>query len=167
MKKLRSLVDPGNELLPETKFEVQKKIDHFINNAIENRTEFLPILEKKKIVFLHMKRMYTDWKRPAQCRIPSCEKMSIRKSHTLQRMGPLANISERGMVCTPHFKADMDNGRVIEIGYKDASVFSGFCQKHEKIFDVFESKKTIETESDNLLQIYRSVSRESAKPRPV
>lgn len=90
--------------------------------------------------------------RDGYCSLPAADPCSskIIKAHTIQRRGGLAAISDSNHVLTvkPRMK-DMiqssGNPQPRKIGLKDASVFPGFCSKHDS-----ESFKPIEGKTLNL-----------------
>lgn len=87
-------------------------------------------------------------------------------SHTIQRKGPLRKIIDSdNHVCrlTP---APGGGSSLEEIGWKQASMFPGYCAKHDsEVFDVLERFPFTGTHEQCVLQAYRSVCNELYKKR--
>src|SRR5690606_17656444 len=89
-----------------------------------------------------------------------CIAESIKRSHTLPLSGPLGAVAEDGHVVAPRFSESTSSIVMEKVGVGEASVFPGFCRKHELEFATFEQAKEITLERDLLLQFYRIVCRE-------
>ena len=117
--------------------------------------------QRKKVLHASRHRRFKGWKRSGTCVYPGCTRVSIPRSHTLQRNGPLALIAEKGHVVGP---AIGPNGtiRVDKVGINLASTFAGFCEEHEKTFADFEEVGEISQEQHVAKQAFRTVCREIA-----
>ena len=97
------------------------------------------------------------WKTEGKCFV--CGGPTIKQSHTLQKLGPLAAIAENHEVLQP--VAGLDGAYAMKsIRIRSASTFPGFCERHEGMFSSFETRKKIDTDSDIALQAFRMVCRE-------
>jgi hypothetical protein len=99
------------------------------------------------------------WRTPKLCAFQGCKEKSIARSHTIQKSGPLALISEDQHVLHPGLGSEGEM-QMQRIGLNNASVFPGFCKKHERLFEDFEQKKALTTPRDLILQTFRVVARE-------
>lgn len=90
----------------------------------------------------------------------------IIKAHTISKSRGLTQIASNGHVLSGLMGMDRliknDYTRYfISVGIKQASVFNGFCEKHDKeLFSCFENKKFIGTKEQCTALVYRSISRE-------
>lgn len=115
--------------------------------------------ERLGFFFRRLKQRDRSWRRSKPCMYPGCQKLSIVASHTIPRSGPLALLAEDGHVITPHFYKGQVRAELVGIG--EASVFPGFCQEHERLFERFEQSKCLADATDITLQALRVVCRES------
>lgn len=95
------------------------------------------------------------------CMFEDCSHHAI-GSHSFQESGCLDAISEivpktGNSVYEPIFNPDLEGVEFCPQSIRGASVFQGFCQQHENIFQSFEGKKFLETKYDFFLQNYRSL----------
>ena len=124
----------------------------------------VPENEHRRLFFASRAAVFKNWDKPGKCQYPGCRDRSIVRSHTLQRGGPLTELRRQdGHVTT--LEIDHRTERLIagRKGLDLASTFPGFCSKHEAIFDVFESRATLTTTRDVVLQLYRSACREAVR----
>jgi len=90
----------------------------------------------------------------------------VSKAHTVQRRGGLTAISEAGHVLTvkPSMKGMIEHEGMPpprRIGVKQASVFPGFCNKHDaKIFKPIEGTQVELDKSSAMLFAYRAIAYE-------
>jgi len=91
----------------------------------------------------------------------------IVQAHTIQRGGGLSKIAEKGKVLTLRpgsalgFVAGGGQIRARPIGIKDASTFTGFCEKHDAtVFGPLERVPFIGSAQQAFLLLYRAVSHE-------
>ncbi|WP_260685370.1 SEC-C domain-containing protein [Rhizobium laguerreae] len=90
----------------------------------------------------------------------------ITKAHTVQKNGGLAAIAEAGHVLTvkPSMKELVETGGLPQprkVGVNNASVFPGFCSKHDTtIFKAIEGKSLLLTKDNAFLFAYRAISYE-------
>lgn len=105
-------------------------------------------------------RRLKSWNRRKQCIYRGCTKKSIRRSHSIQKSGPLKVISKNSHVLTPKFNQENGVIELVGIGLSQASVFPGFCDQHEKLFSSFENRKGTTSTETLTLQIYRTICRE-------
>lgn len=91
---------------------------------------------------------------------------TITKAHTIQKKGGLAAIAERGHVLTvkPSMKDMIEtegNPSPRKIGVNNASVFPGFCSKHDdSIFKPIEGRSLSLTKDTAFLFSYRAIAYE-------
>ena len=87
-------------------------------------------------------------------------------SHTIQRKGPLHRIvDDRNHVCQLAASPPDDIG-LVEVGWKQASVFPGYCAKHDsEVFEPLERTPFTGTHEQCVLQSYRGVCNELYKKR--
>jgi len=133
--------------------------------AQNNKIIFANESERARQHFGSVKRGLKNWGKSKQCMVPNCGAKSIVRSHAIPKGMSLTAIGESGHVLVPFF--DQRNGRMRleKTGLADATTFPGFCEKHESLFSAFENKKSIDTESDVALQIYRAACRELFRAR--
>jgi len=88
-------------------------------------------------------------------------------SHTIQRKGPLQKLVDvNNRVCNLNHSAKLGNTAVEEIGWRQASVFPGYCAKHDsEIFADLEQFPFTGTHEQCVLQTYRNVCNELYKKR--
>lgn len=98
-------------------------------------------------------------KKVRTCIVPECTSRSISKSHTIQRAS-LECIAANRHVLAPKAIHKSNRVEMIRLGVNRASVFPGFCARHEGMFQQFERVGRIESSTDLTLQLYRSVCRE-------
>ena len=90
----------------------------------------------------------------------------IIKAHTISKSRGLTQIASNGHVLSCLIGMDrlIKNEYTrffIPVGIKQASVFNGFCNKHDnELFSCFEKKKFIGTKEQCTALVYRSISRE-------
>lgn len=108
----------------------------------------------------HQKEKIHSSVRP--CVYPACTQNSIKRSHSIQKNNVLRNISDGNHVYKP--EVDMTHEepkmKMKKIGINKASTFPGFCGVHERLFEKFEKKGTIELKKEALLQTFRAICRE-------
>lgn len=98
------------------------------------------------------------WKHIGKCYFPNCNKLSVNNSHSLSKELMLRPISENGHIFSPIaniYEGRSEIGR--RIGIKKASIFPGFCQKHESSFD-FEKYGKLDSKETFQQQLFRSIS---------
>lgn len=148
-----------DSLTQEQLNEIGKVLDDFLDDrniinydkSTANQLLFRSILKRRKA-----------WKRRRICMLPECNNRTILRSHTVARASSLHHIAVDGHVLTPRVSSE---GRVEaeRVGIRHASVFAGFCVRHEDLFQTFEQTGRIENELDVALQHFRSVCREIAR----
>lgn len=120
--------------------------------------------EIKKLTFESQRLVYRNWDKPGPCQYAGCGERSIRRSHTLQRAGPLAAIaSADNHVIVPTLNYVRTKIEYARHGLDQASTFAGFCPKHERLFEGFENRGTLQHPRDYVLQLYRTVAREAVR----
>lgn len=120
--------------------------------------------EIKKLTFDSQKLVYGNWDKPGPCQYADCGERSIRRSHTLQRAGPLAAIaSADNHVIAPTLNYARAKIEYTRRGLDQASTFAGFCPEHERLFEGFENRGALQHPRDYVLQLYRTVSREAVR----
>lgn len=102
---------------------------------------------------------FRKWSRSKPCSFGDCIARSIEKSHAIPSGMMVDSVALKGHVMTPERNG---SGELIvsSLGVKEASVFPGYCNTHESLFQGFEKKKSIDTDKEKSLQIYRSTDRE-------
>ncbi|MDB9741858.1 SEC-C domain-containing protein [Akkermansiaceae bacterium] len=97
--------------------------------------------------------------------LPECVE-KICKAHTIPKSLSLKSIAREGMVYGFDFKFDVvvkNEGKLVPqlVHINKASVFTGFCQKHDNdLFADVEKKKIIPSDSQCFLLAYRAIARE-------
>lgn len=117
--------------------------------------------QRKKLLHASRNRRFKGWKRSGTCVYPGCTQVSIPRSHTLQRNGPLALIAEKGHVAGPAI-GPHGTIKIDKVGINLASTFAGFCEEHEQTFADFEKVGEISQGQHVAKQAFRTVCREIA-----
>ncbi len=150
----------GTQLTSEDLALLNQALDDLLD-AVHN--DPLPFLgthgERKGMVHIAFHDLFKAMQRRRGCCYPDCVNMSISKSHSLQKKGPLAFIAEDSHVITPSFARNGSGYIPILVGVNKASTFPGFCPDHEAIFD-FEHLGELITDRDIELQVFRTICRE-------
>ncbi len=105
------------------------------------------------------------WKASRKCIVSDCQNVAIRRSHTLQKAGPLTHIAENNWLLTPRFDAAAIRVKMKKITTAVASTFPGFCPRHEALFHGFEARRCLQKNIDFVLQAYRATCRETVRLR--
>lgn len=104
------------------------------------------------------------FKKQGICVYKDCTNKSIKRSHTIPMSKALKIISEHNHLY--HIDLNIKNEKfpikMTKIGLKEATVFPGFCKKHELLFADFENKGEFENINQIYKQVYRSVCRDIA-----
>lgn len=141
----------------ENKFEINHLIDELNEYGLPKVFDYRYFQRR----FFQQKDYIKKSKKiPKTCIFPGCHRKSIVNSHSLQKEGPLRLVSKDGNVIHPQMQNSTTNVEFEIIGINKASVFSGFCEDHEKIFDVYEKGSQYTSESIVLLQNFRALCRE-------
>lgn len=90
----------------------------------------------------------------ASCNLDSTGKIIVSAAHSIQNNGVLSTISENHEVSTYKFQPGGLKGKVIK--KKVASIFWGFCNTHDAIFNAIENFPYQKSEEQNFLFAYRS-----------
>ncbi|MEN2398363.1 hypothetical protein GKZ90_0001125 [Flavobacterium sp. MC2016-06] len=88
------------------------------------------------------------------CKVDSKGKIVVSAAHSIQNNGILSAISENHEVTTYRFQQGNLKQKVIK--KKIASIFWGFCNTHDGIFNAIENDQYKKTEEQNFLFAYRS-----------
>lgn len=130
-------------------------------SAYENNHQVIFESESARLKGLYqsLAKATKKWRTPKLCAFQGCKEKSIARSHTIQKSGPLAFISEDQHVLHPGLGME-GKMQMQRVGLNNASVFPGFCKKHESLFEVFEQRKALITSRDVILQTFRVVVRE-------
>ena len=140
------------------KEELDKILDKFQNEEFDTQ-KFINYIRVLKQSFLNNLRLL---RKSRECVFPNCSNKSIKKSHSIPKTSTLLNIASKGHLLKPEF--DITNNipsyKMKRIGINNASIFPGYCQKHENIFKIYEEDGVINNETKALLQTYRSIYRE-------
>jgi hypothetical protein len=83
-------------------------VSHKLNSIIDSYLADNNIIfdlenERKGLLFESVAEQLRSWKKQRTCIFEGCKAKSIRRSHTIQRSGPLDVISENSCVLTPRF----------------------------------------------------------------
>lgn len=100
--------------------------------------------------------------RPRVCIYPNCKSLSVKRSHSIAKSNSLKTIADKGHLLQPVFN-DFGNTFKLSmesIGINNASTFPGFCKKHKKLFQPFESQQNFNEDEFIQLQAYRAICRE-------
>ena len=142
-------------IISEVLDKVIKKIDNeqFSIQSDDQRSQ----LERQ--IFYQTVKIHSKLR---SCVYPGCTQRSIRRSHSIQKNSVLKIISEGNHVYQPQVDMTHENPKMqmIKIGINKASTFPGFCQDHERLFEKFEHKGSIDKKEEALLQTFRAICRE-------
>ncbi len=90
---------------------------------------------------------------PTNCNVDSKGRIIISAAHSIQNNGVLSKIVENGHVMSyVLYKGEFDGK---ELGKNHASIFWGFCNKHDAIFKPIEIQPYTQTLEQNFLFAYR------------
>jgi hypothetical protein len=120
--------------------------------------------EKAQKLFDQLRRNWKIWETPGQCMYRGCNQPSIRRSHSIQKVGHLERIAESQHVLTPRIDTHGKLG-MKRIGVNLASTFPGFCERHETLFSEFEVHSSVSTPRHVALQAFRTLCREIFRVR--
>lgn len=125
----------------------------------DNEIIFHDAKERKKIKYALIKKL-RNWGKNNICIYDECQNICNLRSHTIQRASSIKAISENGHTIHPFFHPDKEELSVELIGDNEATTFPGFCETHERLFEDYETKKTLTDQEHFKLQVYRTVCRE-------
>ena len=149
-----------NEFLPQ----LVSAMDLILEILQDDEQSIFPN-EQKRLDQFHssLSRANRLWRSTRQCVVPGCTTLSIKRSHTMQRKGPLALLAENGHVCRPF----CDKGKLLvkSVGVGEASTFPGFCTEHEGLFKELEAPDNIFSDRHMVLQTFRTICREVVRKR--
>jgi len=146
----RTYTDHELKIIEEALDEVMTKY--------ETNNDYILERESDKKSFLYLFKGLFPKKR--KCVIPECKNRSVRNSHTIQKAHSLKVIAESNHIYSPIFNKKTGKLEMTRSGINQASIFPGFCSKHERIFHTFENSKDVDSEEAVQLQIFRTISRE-------
>lgn len=89
----------------------------------------------------------------ATCELDSSGNIRVSAAHSIQNNGVLSNIADKGHVTA--FGLDKDGLGGKYLGKNCASIFWGFCNKHDAIFKPIEIKPYTGTDEQHFLFAYR------------
>jgi hypothetical protein len=140
----------------------KESIDKVAKEFVERQDDF--VFKKRDerfgLFFPILKNQSKNWKKPKNCIYLGCKNKSVVKSHTLTKNVFLSSVAENGKVYRPSQDIKAGKLKIEKVGISEASTFPGFCPRHEDIFNEFERKRKIETSSEILKQVYRTICRE-------
>jgi len=87
------------------------------------------------------------------CNIDASGKIKVTAAHSIQNNGILSKIVENGHVMSYAFEKGEFDGK--QLGKNYASIFWGFCNKHDAIFAPIETQPYQQTKDQNFLFAYR------------
>lgn len=88
-----------------------------------------------------------------KCDTNSSGKINVSAAHSIQNNGILSQIAEDGHVMT--YATSFTNFKGDKLGKKLASIFWGFCNRHDSIFKPIEIEPYSKTEEQHFLFAYR------------
>ena len=94
-------------------------------------------------------------KKRGKCAFPGCDEKCI-MSHTIPESAALKKIAVNGNIYYPKYNDEIKAYEVCSISTKKASVFPGFCHKHEDLFKGFEKDGNY-SDSSIILQNFRVI----------
>jgi len=139
---------------------INEAIDFALGEYKRDSQAILAEAERKRELFGARDRRLAQWSKSRGCIFRGCTARSIRRSHSIQKSGPLLAVSKGAVVLTPQLDFRSGEMRLIERGLSQASVFPGFCETHEALFRRFEETKDLKEVENVWLQIYRTICRE-------
>lgn len=144
----------------------KKRLEVALDKVIEkfNNQDFITqdFIKYSQILKLKYFQNESLHRKKRKCVVIGCEKETIKKSHSIPKSSILKTIAINGHVLKPEF--DFGNhfpkNKMTEIGINNASVFPGYCVKHESIFESFEADGKFDNAKKAILQTYRTICRE-------
>lgn len=91
---------------------------------------------------------------PNTCSLDKSGKILVSAAHSIQNNGILSKIVENGHVMG--YALDKSDFEGKEIGKNHASIFWGFCNKHDAIFKPIEDETYVNSSEQNFLFAYRA-----------
>lgn len=153
----------GKQLTAEEINILNQALDELMAEVSDNHLPFLGSEgQRRGLIHRSWHDLGKAMRRPRACMYPGCADKSVSRSHTIQKAGPLSFIAEGSHVVAPGFASNCEGYSIVRVGLNDASTFPGFCQRHEAVFQEFETTCGIKTERDISLQIFRTICREIA-----
>lgn len=144
------------------KIIIEKELDEIL--AKFNNHEFINqhFNEYSKTLKYTQLRNQNRFKKKRKCAIIGCDKRSISKSHSIPKSSILKNIAFNSHLYKPiiDITTDFPSIQMLNMGINDASVFPGFCEAHERIFQSFEVDGVIDNAKKAMLQCLRTICRE-------
>lgn len=147
----------------EDKQIIEKELDEILEKFNEGNFTAQQFMNYSRILKQTLLQNLGLHRKQRECIFPDCSKQSIKRSHSIPKTTTLLHIASNGHILKPEFDFTSHNVPQIEmqkLGISSASVFPGFCKKHENIFETFEQNGKIDNERKALLQTYRAVCRE-------
>ncbi|OUI78734.1 hypothetical protein HK18_07585 [Commensalibacter intestini] len=144
---------------------------------ITKQQEIKKWFDENKVKYINFKKFEDDIRKEPyvtlfnktlhSCMFNDCCYPPIR-SHVFQEKGVMKSVSKNSRVYKPFYDDDSHSLilKDVTIGGNSAR-FWGFCDKHDKIFEEFESRKLLINEKDFTLQIYRCICRELSQIKDV
>lgn len=137
---------------------LEKVIKKFSNHEflIQDYINYSPVLKNR---YLKNKKLHINRRK---CEVDGCDEISIKKSHSIPKSSILKNIASNGHLLVPQYDYtnSFPRNKMTRIGVNNASVFPGFCIKHEGMFSSFEKDGKFDNANKALLQTYRTLCRE-------
>ena len=165
-KHTSTTVNTGTGIPAEDLNILNHALDELLDAVSRNHLPFLGTEgQRKGLLHTALHDLHKAMSRPRTCIYPGCAARSVRRSHTIQKGGPLTFIAEDSHVVAPGFASNGKGYSVIPVGVNEASTFPGFCQTHEALFHAFERVREIRTDRDIALQVFRTICREIAVKR--
>lgn len=142
-------------------FDLLERFDELIESE-----EIVSKEDRKRIKYEAISFREKRFKKPRTCMYDGCKRNSIKRSHSIPKSKSLKIIAdENNEVLTPEFNEQddtFDTCIMKPVNINKASIFPGFCTKHEDIFKSFEETGEITNEYEMKLQSYRDICREIA-----
>jgi hypothetical protein len=141
---------------------IERELDKIIERVQNEEFDIQKFVNYRKVLRNNYFKSLSLYRKSRVCVVPNCVKNSITKSHTISRTSTLSNIASNKHVYTPEFDTQGTSPliKMEKIGLKNASIFPGYCEQHENIFQTYERDSKIDTAKKALLQTYRSICRE-------
>jgi hypothetical protein len=155
-------VGVNNTVCNEINAALNSILDHYSNN---HQIIFLTDAQRRAEQFNGIQQKLKDWNKSKNCIYRGCTCKSIKRSHTIQKSSSIASVSKNSTTLTPQFNNETGEITLIPRGLAQASVFPGFCETHEALFEKFENTKTLADDESFALQMYRSICREVVRLR--
>jgi hypothetical protein len=144
------------EKLPPVENRLNFDFSVFDRFQLKDITEkdFETVLSKLKLAAESKNKHCWHHGAPVDCEKDSSGKVKITAAHSIQNNGAIKEICENGHVFTYDLVNPESGGKLA--GKNLASIFWGFCNKHDSIFSPIETESYLGTAKQNFLFAYRA-----------